>query len=270
MQLDIYQVDAFANKLFSGNPAAVIPLNEWLPENILQSIAAENNLAETAFFVPLNDKYHIRWFTPKHEVPLCGHATLASAFVLFNELGIKENQIRFNSLSGELRVSRESFLENGLVTLDFPAIAYEAVNEIPDALKMGLQEVKDVYVSHEDPNYYVIYEDESEVLTCQPNLDKLKELHPYGVVASSPGARSDCVSRYFLPSFGIPEDPVTGSIHCVLTPFWAARLKKSSIHAVQASERGGELICKLLGDRVMIKGACKLYMKGKINLPESL
>lgn len=262
-QLQLFQIDAFANEVFHGNPAAVCPLEKWLNDATLQAIAQENNLAETAFFVPKYDGFHIRWFTPKHEVPLCGHATLASAFVIFTELDPKRQSVGFESRSGPLQVMRK----RSLLTMDFPAIPMKPCHRPPDILLQGLNiQPQEVFSVEADPNYYAIFEAEDEVLSIEPNLNLLEQLHPYGVIVTAPGKNSDCVSRYFAPSYGIPEDPVTGSIHCALVPYWAHQLNKSHIHAYQASPRGGELYCEDKGERVIIAGNAVKYLTGNINI----
>ena len=261
-ELSLYQIDAFTRQVFKGNPAGVVPLDSWPPDALLQNIAAENNLAETAFFVQVGETYELRWFTPVHEAPLCGHATLGAAYVLFNELGYSGNRIHFKANLSDLFVQRDG----DLLVLDFPAVQYEACPDYPEALINGLgKQPKEVYVAHADPNYYAIFDHEADVLELQPNLSEIARTHPYGVVASAPGNKSaDCVSRYFAPSYGIPEDPVTGSIHCVLVPFWGQQFNKTKIHALQASARTGELFCEQQGDRVLIAGYAKKYLSGTI------
>lgn len=257
----LYQIDSFSNEIFKGNPAAVCVLNEWLEEITLQQIARENNLSETAFIVPEGDGWAIRWFTPNLEVPLCGHATLAAAYVIFNELKFEGGAIHFQSKSGELIVSRSA----QLLTLDFPAMDYVHCSELPESLRLGLGEVpNEVFRVDADPNYYVIYESEQQVSTLQPDLAELAKLHPYGVVISAAARQYDCVSRYFLPSYDIPEDPVTGSIHCALVPYWSKKLNKQQINAAQLSARGGELFCENRGDRILISGYAAKYLEGKI------
>lgn len=262
-ELTMYQIDAFSKEVFKGNPAAVVPLDTWLPDDSLQNIAAENNLAETAFFVKAADAYELRWFTPVGEAPLCGHATLASAYVLFNELDYESDRIHFKAKLGDLFVSREG----DLLALDFPEIAYEVVSDYPQALIQGLgKDPKLVLCAHEDPNYYAIFDNESDVTRLKPDLATLAGLHPYGVVITAPSQLVDCVSRYFAPSFGIPEDPVTGSIHCVLVPYWGQQLSKQKIHAFQASARTGELFCEHRGTRVIIAGYAQKYLVGTISV----
>jgi len=262
-QLQLSQIDAFANEVFHGNPASVCPLEKWLDDTTLQVIARENNLAETAFFVPKDNGFHIRWFTPKQEVPLCGHATLASAFVIFTELDPKRQWVRFESRSGPLQVMRKG----SLLTMDFPAFPVKPCHNPPDISGQGLNiKPQEVFSVEEDPNYYAIFGVEDEVLAIEPELNLLEQLHPYGVVVTAPGKSSDCVSRYFAPSYSIPEDPVTGSIHCALVPYWARRLNKSQIYAYQASPRGGELYCEDKGQRVLIGGNAVKYFAGNIKV----
>jgi predicted PhzF superfamily epimerase YddE/YHI9 len=260
-QLKIYQVDAFADNVFQGNPAAVCPLKHWFDDEILQAIAQENNLAETAFFIPRDNGFHIRWFTPTQEVPLCGHATLASAFIIFTELEPARQSIQFESKSGPLQVTRQ----DSLFEMDFPAYPMASCPNPPSNLLKGLRgRPQEVHVVEEDPNYYVILKSEDDVRDIEPDLNLFEQLHPYSVVVTAPGARTDCVSRYFAPSYGIPEDPVTGSIHSALVPYWANRLEKSKIHAYQASQRGGDLFCEYLGERVLIGGHAVKYLTGTI------
>ena len=262
--LRLFQIDAFASDIFLGNPAAVCPLDSWLEESVMQDIAAENNLSETAFLVAENDGYRIRWFTPREEVPLCGHATLASAFVVFTELEPERDSIRFQSVSGELIVQRDG----NLLNMDFPAYAMEHCAESPADLLQGLNiEPQEVFIVQATPNYYALYETEDQVRSIAPDFKIIERLHPYGVVVTAPGQSSDCVSRYFVPGFGIPEDPVTGSTHSALVPFWSKRLNKQKIHARQVSRRGGELFCEDRGGRVRIGGYAVKYMEGKINVP---
>ncbi len=260
-QLKIYQVDAFADSVFQGNPAAVCPLELWLDDEILQAIAQENNLAETAFFVPRDNGFHIRWFTPTQEVLLCGHGTLASAFTIFTELEPARQSIQFESKSGPLQVTRKE----ALFEMDFPAYQMTPCLSPPGDLLKGLKcHPQEVHVVEEDPNYYVILKSEGEVRSLEPDLNLFQRLHPYSIVVTAPGTRNDCVSRYFAPSYGIPEDPVTGSIHSALVPYWANRLQKSKIHAYQASQRGGDLFCEHLGGRVLIGGHAIKYLTGTI------
>jgi PhzF family phenazine biosynthesis protein len=262
-QLQLFQIDAFTDEVFHGNPAAVCPLEYWLDNTTLQAIARENHLSETAFFVPRDDGFHIRWFTPIHEVPLCGHATLASAFVIFTELDPECQFVRFESKSGPLQVMRQG----AFLTMDFPAFHMTPCQSPPDGVLQGLnRQPQEVLVVDADPNYYAIFPSEEEVRSIAPDLNVLAQLHPYGVVVTAPGNQSDCVSRYFAPSYGIPEDPVTGSIHSALVPYWAKRLNKSHIHASQASQRGGELFCEAQGERVLIGGHAVKYLTGTISI----
>lgn len=258
-ELPIYQVDAFSNAVFSGNPAAICPLEEWLPDEKLQAIAAENNLAETAYFLKNGEGFQLRWFTPGCEVDLCGHATLASAYVLFHELGEKGDVLSFHTKSGELRVKRDG----DLLALDFPARPPKPVDnggQVVAALGGKPQEV----LAARD--YLVRYASEEEVRALEPNMERIAELDKFAVIVTAPGKDCDFVSRFFAPAKGVPEDPVTGSAHCTLIPYWAAQLGKTSLRARQVSRRGGELFCKLNGDRVEIAGYGALYMRGTIQV----
>ena len=265
-RLPYFVVDAFASRVFQGNPAGVCPLEQWLPDPVLQAIAAENNLAETAFFVPDGEAYRLRWFTPTREVPLCGHATIAAAFAIFARLRPDQEQISFLTLSGPLTVRRDG----GWFELDLPRYAPAEVEQPPAALAAGLgTEPTTVLRVEEDPNYYVVLADEEAILGVRPRHDVLATLHPYGVAVTAPGRNADFVSRYFAPSYGIPEDPVTGSIHAALTPYWAARLGRSSLRAAQLSARGGELRCRLGAGRVQVAGRAASYLEGTITVPLS-
>ena len=256
-ELTLYQVDAFASEVFSGNPAAVCPLQAWLSDKVLQSIAEENNVSETAFFVPQDDGFHIRWFTPKAEVNLCGHATLASAFILFEKLNWGQEVVTFESRSGRLSVCRS---DDGLI-LDFPSLP-GTLCEPPRALVNGLGcEPLEVLVSE---NYMAVFEREEDIVAISPNLDALTQLDLSGVIATAQGKEVDFVGRYFAPKVGINEDPVTGSAHCMLTPYWAEKLDKTQLKARQLSQRTGELGCQLKGERVLISGKAVLYLEGKI------
>jgi PhzF family phenazine biosynthesis protein len=258
MELDLYQIDAFTGEVFKGNPAAVCPLNEWLPDKILQSIAIENNLSETAFFVPEGEGFHIRWFTPASEVVLCGHATLASAYVLFVLLGYSRDRIVFISKSGELRVARDA--ENQLV-MDFPSQPPKPCT-CPDILVKGLGKEPVEVLCHDD--YMAVFENEDDILSLSPKFDVLRLLDLRGVIITAPGDTVDFLSRFFAPKYDINEDPVTGSAHCELTPYWSERLGKKRLVAKQVSRRGGELVCELRKDRVFLTGRAVKYMKGKI------
>lgn len=257
MKIPLYQVDAFTSEIFHGNPAAVCPLEKWLPDTTLQNIATENNLSETAFFVPRENEYDLRWFTPTVEVDLCGHATLAAAFVLFNELAFSGNEIRFHSRSGVLTVAR-----NGdILTLDFPSRPPEKCNT-PEALVRGLGKAPTQVLKSRD--YVAVFDSAEDVKNLQPDFAALKALDCLGVIATASGKDCDFVSRFFAPKAGIDEDPVTGSAHCTLIPFWAGRLGKAKLFARQISKRGGELFCELAGDRVRIGGKARLYLRGEI------
>lgn len=263
-RLALYQVDAFADAVFQGNPAAVCPLPSWLPDTTLQAVAAENNLSETAFLLPDRDPVPLRWFTPTAEVPLCGHATLAAGFVVLTFLDPDRQTTTFDTASGQLTVARN----HDRFSVDFPAIPIEPAADVPEALAEGLgTRPSEIWVSPRDPNYLVILDDESAVASLRPNLPRFEALHPHGVAVSAPGTSADFVSRYFAPSYGIPEDPVTGSIHCALGPYWARRLGRPSLRAVQLSARGGALDVTLDGDRVRLVGHAVCYLVGEIHLP---
>jgi PhzF family phenazine biosynthesis protein len=262
MALPIYQVDAFADAVFGGNPAAVMPLETWLPDATMQAIAAENNLAETAFFVPQGKgRYGLRWFTPAAEVDLCGHATLATAWVVLNMLRPELDQVVFDTRSGDLRVVPEG--ESGRLEMDFPA-RIAALVEPPPVLVKALgampREVRSAQA------YMAIYDSAEAVRALQPDMAALATLERYGIIATAPGDRPgiDCVSRFFAPRVGVPEDPVTGSAHCSIVPYWAERLGKRDIVAYQASARGGTLYCRLQGDRVFMAGKAALFLEGSV------
>ena len=268
MKTDIYQVDAFTNELFRGNPAAVMPLDSWLSEQQMQAIALENNLSETAFLVPLPEQdhadFHIRWFTPTVEVPLCGHATLASAWVVFNRLGGQHDRVRFQSKSGPLAVTRRS---DDWLELDFPNLPFES-RPTPELIRKALPNAPEqaFYVPN-DTNYMVVLDSEAAVTEAAPNLALLAELGNQGLIVTALGTQCDFVSRYFAPGAGIDEDPVTGSIHSVLVPYWAEQLGKQTLEARQLSARGGVLRCELRGDRVASAGQAAFYMEGAVYLP---
>ena len=258
MKLQYFEVDAFASKPFHGNPAGICPLDRWLDEALMQNIAAENNLAETAFFVPRGDDYELRWFAPSVEIDLCGHATLASAFILFTELARKGDSVRFHSKSGPLVVSRTG----DTLTLDFPSRPPKPAN-IPEALIRGLGKKPVQILKARD--YFALYETAEDVRTLNPNIALLGTLDEK-VIVTAPGDDCDFVSRFFAPTAGVPEDPVTGSAHCTLIPYWSARLGKTKMFARQLSKRGGELFCELAGDRVLIGGKAVLYSRGQIEI----
>jgi len=260
MKLKIYQVDAFTSKIFGGNPAAVCPLTEWLPDNLMQKIALENNLSETAFFVPNGEGYHLRWFTPTTEVDLCGHATLATGHVLFEHLGFEGNTINFQSRSGILGIKKV----RGNYVLDFPCDELKKVEPPKYILDALGYEPKSCYLGRED--YLVEVENQEVVANTNPDFGILKKLNARGILVTAPGSDVDFVSRCFFPAFGIGEDPATGSAHTTLTPFWAKKLGKAELSAKQISARGGQLICKLIGDRVEIGGKAVTYLTGEISL----
>jgi PhzF family phenazine biosynthesis protein len=258
MRIPIYQVDAFTGRLFHGNPAAVCPLEAWLPDELLQAIAAENNLSETAFLVREAERYRLRWFTPAIEVSLCGHATLAAAFVLFNRLEPGAERVVFNTLSGELAVTREG----ELLAMDFPAKPPRPCDPPPGLLEaLGGEPIEALKADY----FLVTYEDERAVRALRPDFRALAALGA-AVIVAGPGEEVDFVSRFFAPAYGIDEDPVTGSAHCTLIPFYAQRLGKSSLTARQVSRRGGELFCEHRGERVKIAGRAVLYLEGSIIL----
>lgn len=264
MKLNIYQVDAFASKLFTGNPAAVIPLKKWLPVKKMQLIAMENNLAETAFFVPSKKKnadYHLRWFTPVSEINLCGHATLASAFVCYTFLKHRKKTIVFETASGLLTINR---LKKG-IEMDFPSWKPTPVEVSPDGLQEALGGAAIVSVSRYR-DLLVELEDEKAVKNCQPDMQKLKALNTM-VIVTAPGSKLDFVSRFFAPGEGVEEDPVTGSAHSQLIPYWSEKLGKKKMKARQLSQRGGELGCVQLNEeRVLMSGQAVFFMKGEIHI----
>jgi len=255
VRIPLYQVDAFASSVFRGNPAAICPLESWLPDATLQAIAAENNLPETAFFVREGDGYRLRWFTPTVEVELCGHATLASGFVVLEADGA----VTFATRSGALIVTRRG----DALTLDLPALPALPMAPPPTLIEgLGIAPRETLRAS----NWLCLLDDEAAVRAVKPDFATLATLHPHGVIVTARGNTVDFVSRFFGPSFGIPEDPVTGSAHCTLTPYWSARLGKKTLAAQQVSARGGELTCEDRGARVALTGHCALYLKGEIRV----
>lgn len=261
-KIKLFQIDAFTNKLFAGNPAAVCILDKWLADELMQSIANENNLAETAFVVPNGNDFEIRWFTPTTEVDLCGHATLASAYVLFNLLDYKESTIRFHSpRSGELRVTKNE----EMLYLDFPTDTLELITGMQSIMEECIG-IKPIEVYKGKTDYIAIIENESSVKNLQPNLTEIAKLNGRGLIVTAKGDEVDFVSRFFAPQSGINEDPVTGSAHTSLTPIWAKKLGITKLTANQISERGGHLICEYKSDRCMIGGEAKLYLMGEILL----
>jgi PhzF family phenazine biosynthesis protein len=261
MKLKLYQVDAFTDKVFSGNPAAVCPLDSWLADDLLQKIAMENNLAETAFYVKNGDAYDIRWFTPTVEVDLCGHATLASAFVLFNYQGYPEKTVRFKSRRrGVLSVERQG----DLLTLNFPTDVLDRV-DLTSELKACIDKnPAEAYKGKTD--FMLVFESERDIRDLNPALDQISKLPARGLIVTAPGDTVDFVSRFFGPQSGINEDPVTGSAHTSLTHYWSKRLGKTELTAMQLSQRVGHLKCKLLGERVEMSGKGKIYLVGEIFL----
>lgn len=259
MKIPIFQVDAFTSELFCGNPAAVCPLESCTCDKILQLVSSENNLSETAFFVSENDGYRIRWFTPVCEVALCGHATLASAYIIFNEIDRAASNIKFFSNSGELKVTRDS----DLISLDFPSFPpkiSQKSEKVVSAFNIKPTEVL------EADDYLLIYDNQQQIKNILPDLNLLKELDLRGVIVSSKGNDCDFVSRFFAPKYGIDEDQVTGSAHCTLIPYWAEKLGKKKLHAKQLSKRGGELFCEMKNDRVIISGHAVQYLSGEIEI----
>lgn len=260
MKIQFYQADAFTDHLFGGNPAGVCPLRKWLPDETMQNIAMENNLAETAFFVRDGEQFQIRWFTPTVEVDLCGHATLASAYILFEKLNYQGNQIIFTSRSGILKVTRDG----DLLTLDFPAdmpVPAPLPPGFPE--KLGLQPVE-VLMGKSD--WMLVLGTEKEVEDYLPDFSVIALLEGRGMVITARGKQVDFVSRFFAPQSGIPEDPVTGSAHTMLAPFWGKRMGKDELTAIQLSKRKGHLWCKVVGDRVKISGNVRLYLTGEIEI----
>jgi PhzF family phenazine biosynthesis protein len=257
MRIPLYQIDAFASRVFAGNPAAVCPLDTWLDDTLLQAIAEENNLSETAFFVPDGAGYHLRWFTPVTEVDLCGHATLATAFVLFEYLRPELQAVTFSSRSGPLTVTREG----ELLALDFPALPLSAPLPVDEAAAaLGEQPVE----VRSGMDLFVVLESEAQVRALRPDLERVKRLGGRGVIVTARGEEADFVSRFFAPACGIPEDPVTGSAQSALTPYWTERLGQRELRALQLSARGGELFCEAMGERVKISGRAVRFLEGVV------
>jgi PhzF family phenazine biosynthesis protein len=259
MNIPFYQIDAFTGHVFAGNPAGVCFLDEWLQDEVLQSIATENNLSETAFLIRKVDHYDLRWFTPTAEIDLCGHATLASGHVIFEFIDRDSTRVEFMSKSGRLSVERQ----DSMLFLDFPT-RKPASCAIPDGLEDTLGCSPEEILSSRD--LMVVFDDETFVRNFQPDLDAIGKLESLALIVTAPGRDSDFVSRFFAPGLGIPEDPVTGSAHCSLVPYWAERLGKKELHALQLSQRGGELFCKDRGDRVLIGGKAVTYLSGTISI----
>ncbi|MBW7850491.1 MAG: PhzF family phenazine biosynthesis protein [Rhodospirillales bacterium] len=261
MDLPIYQVDAFTASVFGGNPAAVVPLEYWLPDKVMQAIAAENNLSETAFFVPEADGWHLRWFTPTVEVDLCGHATLATAFVLFERFGITAPGVAFHTRSGRLEVLREG----DHLVLDFPARP-ASPGPVPEGIGEALGAAPCEVLRAAGPGLLMaVFDNAADVRKLVPDMGRIAGLAPFAVMVTAPGdGGCDFVSRFFAPAQGVPEDPVTGSAHCTLVPYWSARLGRTRLHARQVSARGGELFCEDRGERVRIGGRAVLYLEGRV------
>lgn len=262
-QLPLYVIDAFTDTLFKGNQAAVVPLEYWLPETLMQSIASENNLSETAFFVKnAEGVFEIRWFSPLKEIDFCGHATLASAYVIFNHLGHPFCITFWAKAVGKIEVNA---LENGLIEMCFPNREPEQVLDVPEALQSGLS-IQPLEFYKNQQAYFAVYDDENDVAKVVPDLEKLTTLAPLDVVVTAPSAAYDFASRYFWPANGGVEDPVTGSIHAGLAPFWSKRLGKQSLVALQASKRSGVLYCCVEKESVFISGQCVAYLQGTISI----
>ncbi len=271
MQLTIYQADAFSDRLFGGNPAAVVPLERWISDGLMQQLAMENNLAETVFFVPEKDGFAIRWFTPESEINLCGHATLASAYILFEKLGYEKEQITFYSQSGPLVVTRLTGETADTVfkaEMDFPSWMPERYDAYPEEMlqALGIKEIVGVYKNRD---LLVELPDETAVQQAVPDFTLLKKLG-YKVIITAAGRTVDFVSRFFAPSVGVDEDPVTGSAHAQLIPFWSHKLNKTTMEAKQLSKRGGHLWVQQKGERVIMGGNCVFYMQGRVHLPENV
>lgn len=258
MNLPIYQIDAFTNNIFQGNPAAVVVLNEWIESKLMQKIAAENNLAETAFIAKDNDEYRIRWFTPVCEVDLCGHATLASAHLVIYHLEPQRKQVTFHSKSGDLNVQ----VKEALLSMSLPAAQSTKVDppeELAEALKVKPAEL------YKSDDFMAVYNDENTILEMDPDFEMLKKLDARGIIVTAPGDTVDFVSRFFAPAIGVKEDAVTGSAHTKLVPYWSKRLNKKELTAEQLSERSGKLRCVDLDDRVELLGNARTYLKGEIS-----
>lgn len=261
MKFTLYQVDAFAETIFTGNPAAVIPLEDWPEDDLMQKIAMENNLSETAFFVKTDKGYHLRWFTPEYEIDLCGHATLASAYVIKNFLEPHLAAIHFTTQKAGLL---KATVKDGIYTLDFPSRMPQPC-PVPGPLLQSLNISTAVEVLR-SRDYFVVLPDEEAIRNLEPDFTLMRGLDAIGVIVSAKGHSSDVVSRCFYPGLGIPEDPVTGSAHCNIVPYWSEKLGKKKLSCRQLSQRGGELDCELNGDRVLLSGRCVLYLEGTINL----
>ena len=260
VKLPLRQIDAFTSRLFGGNPAAVVLLDAWLADETLQAIALENNLSETAFVIPRAERSPLRWFTPTTEVELCGHATLAAAHVLFEECFPKTDRLSFETLGGELAVERD----DGLLHLDFPSRPGKPVELTAPLVSAIGARPSEVRLARD---LLAVFDSEAQVVAFRPDFDRIRELDAFALIVTAPGEAVDFVSRFFAPRAGVAEDPVTGSAHCTLIPYWAARLGKTKLRARQLSRRGGELACELRGDRVRIGGTTVEYLRGEIHVP---
>lgn len=257
-KIEIFQIDAFTDKVFHGNPAAICLLDDWLNDELLEAIAFENNLSETAFIIESTDGYQIRWFTPNGEVDLCGHATMAAGFLLF-ELGkCRSNEVQFSSLRGTFKVQKKG----ELLTLSFPRLNVEELESCDELIGVIDQPFETVFIS--DLDYLVLLSHEKQVLQAQVDLQLLKQLPKRGLILTSTSTDADFYSRCFYPKHNIPEDPVTGSAHCILAPFWSERLNRKALHAIQGSFRKGEIFCEIYDNHVDLSGHCKWYLKGHL------
>jgi PhzF family phenazine biosynthesis protein len=259
LRLKLYQIDAFARSIFEGNPACVCPLDNWIDDDIMQKIANENNLSETAFFVKEDDRYHIRWFTPTKEVDMCGHATLATAYVLFDILNYQKDEIIFNSKSGILKVSKD----DKKIKMNFPVQKIKKCNTSDNLLNAF--EIKPIEC-YKSMDYILVFEEEADILNAKPNFELLKKIDARGVIITSKSREYDFINRFFAPTYGIDEDPVTGSAFTQLVPYWSRVLNKTTFKAKQVSQRGGEVFCELKNDRVEISGYAKKYFEGVIEI----
>ena len=261
MKLTIYQVDAFAENIFQGNPAAIVPLEDWIDDELMQNIAMENNLAETAYFVKTDSGYHLRWFTPAKEIDLCGHATLASAYIIKNFIEPHLAEVNFTTqVAGTLR----AMAKDGMYTLDFPSRLPQSC-DVPDNLLKSLNITTAVEIL-KSRDYFVVLPNEEAVINIEPEFMLMKDLDATGVIVTAKGQTADVVSRCFYPGAGIPEDPVTGSAHCNVVPYWSKKLGKTKLFCKQLSQRGGDLHCELRGDRTLMSGKCVLYLQGQITV----
>ena len=259
MEIPLYQIDAFTGRVFGGNPAAVCPLKSWLPDKTMQAIAAENNLSETAFFVPKGEDYDLRWFTPAVEVDLCGHATLATGALVLSKLAPSRSSARFHTASGVLEVLKDG----DWFAMDFPSWEAKPAKSTSVAVALGRAPIE---LLSNRRDYLAVFEREADIRVMAPDFEKLGKLDRPGMIVTAPGDQVDFVSRFFAPGLGIQEDPVTGSAHCALTPYWSKRLEKVTLNARQISARGGELVCEQRGERVVMRGRAAFYLEGKINV----